>query len=237
MNDCIEEKWAEYNGYLVSDQGRVKGKYVEFLKLTKVGSGYLMAGARLGSVHRLVWKAFNGEIPEGLEIDHINRVKDDNRLSNLRAVTRSDNQRNNHRLNSNMDVRGSNNPMSTLRESDVIDIYDMIKEGYNNQQIAKKYNLHDRYVSLIRHGKRWSHLYKDHFDKDFIYNSLGNISLSIKQALNLIKLIINTDKTDKEIGDLYGFDRSEINRIRNKKIWKDAWKLYYKNCNDHPEKE
>lgn len=42
-------------------------------------------------VHRMVYETFNGEIPQGYEIDHINTIKSDNRLKNLRCVTRSQN--------------------------------------------------------------------------------------------------------------------------------------------------
>jgi hypothetical protein len=46
-------------------------------------------------VHRIAWKMFYGEDPPvGLDIDHINRNRTDNRISNLRIVTRSDNVRN-----------------------------------------------------------------------------------------------------------------------------------------------
>lgn len=41
--------------------------------------------------HRLVWKAFNGEIPDGFEIDHINCIKSDCRLVNLQLMSRQDN--------------------------------------------------------------------------------------------------------------------------------------------------
>lgn len=34
--------------------------------------------------HRAIWTFFNGTIPDGLQIDHINMIKDDNRLFNLR---------------------------------------------------------------------------------------------------------------------------------------------------------
>jgi hypothetical protein len=37
--------------------------------------------------HRLVWMYHNGDIPIGIQIDHINRVKDDNRIENLRLAT------------------------------------------------------------------------------------------------------------------------------------------------------
>lgn len=43
------------------------------------------------SVHRIVWIMLNGDIPNGLEIDHINRDKYDNRIENLRLFTKSQN--------------------------------------------------------------------------------------------------------------------------------------------------
>lgn len=45
-------------------------------------------------VHRLVYEAFNGPIPVNLVVDHINRVRWDNRLDNIRIVTQSENRRN-----------------------------------------------------------------------------------------------------------------------------------------------
>lgn len=43
--------------------------------------------------HRVIWAMVHGAWPEG-EIDHINGVRHDNRIKNLREVTRSENQRN-----------------------------------------------------------------------------------------------------------------------------------------------
>lgn len=42
-------------------------------------------------VHRLVAETFIGLIPEGYEIDHINRCPSDNRVENLRIVTKHEN--------------------------------------------------------------------------------------------------------------------------------------------------
>ena len=42
---------------------------------------------RWQKVHRIVWELHHGPIPPNLEIDHINGVKDDNRIENLRAVS------------------------------------------------------------------------------------------------------------------------------------------------------
>ena len=44
-------------------------------------------------VHRLVWLAFKGEIPQGLEIDHIDQNIHNNRLDNLQLTTHRENVR------------------------------------------------------------------------------------------------------------------------------------------------
>ena len=47
--------------------------------------------------HRLIWEAANGAIPDDMVIDHIDRDKRNNTLSNLRLVTRTDNQVNSNK--------------------------------------------------------------------------------------------------------------------------------------------
>lgn len=44
--------------------------------------------------HQLIWVMHNGFMPLGTEIDHINHVRSDNRIENLRLVTRATNRRN-----------------------------------------------------------------------------------------------------------------------------------------------
>jgi len=43
-------------------------------------------------VHRLIWLYHYGYLP--IEIDHINRIRTDNRIQNLREVSRTENMRN-----------------------------------------------------------------------------------------------------------------------------------------------
>ena len=63
---------------------RASGKLVG----AKAGTGYLCAWFRNKRilVHRIAWALVHGEWPE--EIDHINRIRSDNRIVNLRPATR-----------------------------------------------------------------------------------------------------------------------------------------------------
>lgn len=57
-----------------------------------IRKGYLRIkiGTTIYSVHRLVLETFVGPCPEGKTCDHINRVRDDNRIENLRWATASE---------------------------------------------------------------------------------------------------------------------------------------------------
>lgn len=59
------------------------------------GQGYLRirVEGKLYKAHRLAWLYTNGEFPQD-QIDHINGVRDDNRIANLRAVNRTENMKN-----------------------------------------------------------------------------------------------------------------------------------------------
>jgi len=52
-------------------------------------------------VHRVIWAMFNGKIPEGFVVDHINQIRDDNRIENLRLATLSQNHKNSNFKRSN----------------------------------------------------------------------------------------------------------------------------------------
>jgi len=64
--------------------------------------GYLVSAVdmRTCKVSRLVWIWHHGSI-DGLEIDHINGIRSDNRIRNLRAVTKQENLKNKRKYENN----------------------------------------------------------------------------------------------------------------------------------------
>lgn len=58
--------------------------------VSDTGYRWISVAGKRYLAHRLAWLYATGEWPKQ-EIDHVNRVKDDNRLTNLRDVSRSDN--------------------------------------------------------------------------------------------------------------------------------------------------
>ena len=89
---------TQYKGFTVRDDGAIInrfGKVVGFNNGIK-GYRYISIEGRKVSKHRFIWEAFNGEIPQGLEIDHIIPISEGgtDELSNLRLVTSSENKRN-----------------------------------------------------------------------------------------------------------------------------------------------
>ena len=104
MKILEKEIWKDIPNYFglyqVSNLGRVKSFYglkEKILKPTITHRGYYLIGLCKNSivkwylVHRLVYEAFNGQIPEGLQVNHINEIKSDNRLSNLNLMTCKEN--------------------------------------------------------------------------------------------------------------------------------------------------
>ena len=61
---------------------------------TKRSDGYWRVGSQKEYVHRVVWELFNGKIPDGLCIDHIDGNTSNNKIENLRLLTHKENMRN-----------------------------------------------------------------------------------------------------------------------------------------------
>lgn len=71
----------------ITRKNKAFGSYSQGYLLLKLGDHSIMA-------HRAAWIYTHGDIDDDKVIDHINGVRDDNRIVNLRMVTQSENMRN-----------------------------------------------------------------------------------------------------------------------------------------------
>lgn len=92
MSDCYIQNKIRTGEWIPSlDTGEVYSNTKKgFLKPTVNTNGYKLV-SRLSVAH-IIWVAANGPVPYGMQIDHINGNKQDNRLCNLHLVTASENQ-------------------------------------------------------------------------------------------------------------------------------------------------
>lgn len=69
----------------------------------KTDKAYFRVGinGKLLNSHIVIWIMHNGDIPEGLEVDHIYHDTLDNRIENLRLVTHKDNCKNKSKMTNN----------------------------------------------------------------------------------------------------------------------------------------
>jgi hypothetical protein len=88
------------SGYICSDEGKVYHP----VKGNEVGSKFkhnqrvyvcLWDKVKKKNVrhfrYKMIWEAFNGPVPKGMDIDHINAIPFDDRLENLRLLTHARN--------------------------------------------------------------------------------------------------------------------------------------------------
>lgn len=165
-----------FSRYEASNLGRLRslnykrsGK-VKVLKPAKSNDGYLKTmllndSGKYSSwtVHKFVMLAFKGERSKGLEVNHINGVKTDNRLENLEYCTRSENIK--HAFRTGLDnverVRGENNPTAKLTKEQVKEIRAYVLNArangirfYGRKQLAMRYGISEGHVKDLVSQRR-----------------------------------------------------------------------------------
>ena len=150
---------------MVSSYGRIKGFKGRLVKLYKSSNGYLVFKYWNGKhvenklVHRLVAEAFIPNPDNKPEIDHIDTVRTNNRIDNLRWVTRSENIR--HAFSTGLmkpsrSMLGRKNP-NAGRHGKPIRIIETGEEFNSITECEKAINGNNRHICDCLAGRQKTH--------------------------------------------------------------------------------
>jgi len=165
----IWKKISGYPEYSASNHGDIRrdigGKGAEAGKIHNPSinnKGYLTvklyrAGAgKTWNVHALIARTFIGPRPDGLEVCHLNDIKDDNRLGNLIYGTPKLNAH--HAKLNGRTLRGEAHGSSKLSEREVRAIRHRLRNGEPIRKIAGDFGVSRCTVRDILHRRTWKHL-------------------------------------------------------------------------------
>jgi len=167
-----------YRKYMASRDGEIKSLnymnhgYEKVLKPAHDANGYLRTMLLNDNgkydtvkVHRIIAKSFLSNPLSKPCVNHINGLKDDNRVANLEWVTRSENTK--HAFKTGLKThKGEKNTSAKLTEEQVIEIRKNYKYGRRSkheggetkQQIADRYGVTFSAIKNIIQGNTWKHL-------------------------------------------------------------------------------
>lgn len=150
-------EWKEHPiivGYMANENGEI-AKYDEsslfpfetlkIIKQTKNSNGYLIFTCNKKSKisHRFVYECFHGKIKNGLVIDHINCIKTDNRIDNLRAVTTKENNSNpithSRQVKSKRELNGKKVLKIDKKTNEIVCYYESIRQAAEENHISPNY--------------------------------------------------------------------------------------------------
>jgi len=108
-------------------------------------------------VHRLVLLSFVGSPPKGYETFHINNVRSDNRLCNLKWASKTENQR--HRKTFRTDSSGERHARSVVTNATAALIRKRFLEVGNRAKVAREFGISRFVASRIVAGKTYRIVY------------------------------------------------------------------------------
>jgi hypothetical protein len=147
----------EDSGLFVSRDGLVKDMSGEIRTTNKARYTQLKwkskSKKRTQYLHRAVYMAFVGKIPDGMEINHIDGNKANNRIENLEIVTKRENSHKARALGLMPRVT-----FKKLSENQVREIKQRLSRGEMARYIAPDYKVSEFTIADIKNGRSWSWL-------------------------------------------------------------------------------
>jgi len=168
------EIWKDIIGfeglYQFSNLYRVKKLFNNrILKIYIDSCGYPSVNLRKNNkrgpirIHRLTLEYFTGSYPPGMECRHLNGIKTDYKIKNLKWGTRSENMQDSIKHGTfkcnRPDNKGSKIWNAKLNEEKVLEILKLIeKDSLTQDEIACRYNVSSATICDIKKKRTWKHI-------------------------------------------------------------------------------
>lgn len=150
----VYDRVDQYSGRTISVRRRHIGR---ILRAAAIKSGHLYVMLGRGEhrlIHTLVLEAFVGRCPPRHECCHRDDVPHNNRLSNLRWGTRSDNLRD--AVRNGRKATGSEHRSAKLTDSDIPYIRSRSRAGRGSvAALAREFGVNETTIRQVRDGKTW----------------------------------------------------------------------------------
>lgn len=153
-----------YEGYEIDTRGTIKNRHGRTLKQSKDRYGYMIVtlckdgNPKTLFVHRLVAQAFIQNPDHKKTVNHINGVKDDNRVENLEWATQGENNRHAYRIRLKHPYanNGEENGRAKLTNAQAAEIRQKLEEGCKGTELAAKYNVSKTAITRIKKHKSFN---------------------------------------------------------------------------------
>lgn len=211
---------ATTEGVIYSHVNNQGNKREVAYKLTPVldRDGYHIVGLhhKTKKVHRLIAETFIPNPYNYPVVNHIDGCKTNNNISNLEWCTYADNTKHAVSLGLCTFNSGEEHHASKLTDAETIELIKSILAGASNEELAKRFNLHSRYVSLIRHKKRQLNIWEKYFPNvETVSSSKVANSKDPAKLTAIVNAALGTKESNAAIGRKFGVDSSAISRIRS----------------------
>ena len=110
------------------------------------------------TIHRLIALTFINNPDNKLEVNHIDGNKLNNKIENLEWCTSSENHIHAYKNDNHKRMQGELHGASKLKEVDVLNIKKLIENGAGCRELGRAYSVCHSLISMIKNGKRWTHL-------------------------------------------------------------------------------